>query len=835
MKNTKVFFGIILFWVLLASCSDKPKTFLNEAADSSHTQGHSYHGKAMFVSDTASLIFLDSKNNSCLKCHNGIEPIRAQKSGMMQAIYKVAQKTPFPDNSCIVCHGGNPKATSKEEAHQGTIDYFRQKNGPREFYPDPGSSWINQYSCGQCHKEQVSAQMNSLMMSEQGKIQGTLWSFGGLEGYQHTVGNYATKNPEDPHKRLGTDKYRAYMKKLHDVNPQVYPSKMTVLPKAPTAEEVEKKPELAAYTYLRQECLRCHTGSKGRQKRGDFRGIGCSSCHIPYSNNGFYEGNDPTIDSLKPGHLLVHSIQSSRDAKVTVHGKTYSGIPVETCTTCHNRGKRIGVSYQGLMETAYSPTYDRHGRSQSKLHTKRYLHLKEDVHYSKGMLCQDCHTSSDMHGDGFLSGATLAPVEIECQDCHGTTTKYPWELPLGTGDEFDTKPASGAPRGVSDTILAYLKQGIRVEAKDGFLLTARGNPFTNVVRQGDSVIVHLASGKDLILPPLKKLNLGNRLSQEGRVAMCQVKGHMDRMECYTCHATWAPQCYGCHVKVDYSNNLTHIDWLAAASDHDKNGLTGGARGDFDKYKIAGEVSETRSYLRWENPPLSQNGEGRISPTIPGCQTTVTVIGKNGEALLKNHIFKIPNVEGAGDEGQLGIDMSPVQPHTIQKKARACESCHANSAALGYGIGGGEYYADPSEDLVIDLMSADKQVLPQKRTIQKPGIPNLHMDWSRFVDEKGTQLQTVGHHFDLSGPLDEATRSKLDRRGVCLSCHQTVPDNDMAISLISHMAKYAHVRIDKKEHAEIISRSIRIGAWVEILSPILLVLFVLWWWRKRRNR
>ena len=27
-------------------------------------------------------------------------------------------------------------------------------------------------------------------------------------------------------------------------------------------------------------------------------------------------------------------------------------------------------------------------------------------------------------------------MEIECTDCHGTPAKYPWELPLGWGDEF---------------------------------------------------------------------------------------------------------------------------------------------------------------------------------------------------------------------------------------------------------------------------------------------------------------------------------------------------------------------------------------------------------------
>jgi len=161
--------------------------------------------------------------------------------------------------------------------------------------------------------------------------------------------------------------------------------------------------------------------AKEDKKRGDYRGIGCASCHIPYSNNGFYEGNDVSIPKNKAGHLLVHEIQASRDSVVHVNDINYTGVPTKTCSTCHNRGKRIGVSYEGLMETNYNPTYDDTGKAQPKLHTKHYIHLKEDIHRKKGMLCQDCHTTRDLHGDGFISGATLAPVEIECQDCHGTT------------------------------------------------------------------------------------------------------------------------------------------------------------------------------------------------------------------------------------------------------------------------------------------------------------------------------------------------------------------------------------------------------------------------------
>ena len=325
----------------------------------------------MYIKSYASTI-----DNSCLKCHKGIEDIRPKNSKMMKEIFKLAQKAGYPNNDCIVCHGGNPDAKKLKDFHNGTVAYFKNNKGPKDFYPDPGSPWINKNTCGVCHKVQVEAQYTSLMFTEAGKIQGALWGFGGLEGYNHKIGNYNVKENEI-HKKIGTETYRKYMESLRKKEPQVFPKKMIALPPAPTPEEVEKNPQLAVYTYLRVECLRCHTGVKGRMKRGDYRGMGCSSCHIPYSNEGFYEGNDPTIPKNERGHMLVHSIQGTRDTFVNIHGVKYSGIPVETCTTCHDRGKRIGVSYQGLMETSYNSPFLDDGSPQPKLHTKHYLHLKK--------------------------------------------------------------------------------------------------------------------------------------------------------------------------------------------------------------------------------------------------------------------------------------------------------------------------------------------------------------------------------------------------------------------------------------------------------------------------
>ena len=768
------------------------------------------------------------EKNNCLNCHAGIEHIRAPQTEMAKAIAQKAEEAGYAKNSCIVCHGGNPATKHKKKAHKGTIKYFLTHEGPKEFYPSPTSPWINQNTCGMCHKEQVEAQFNNLMMTEQGKIHGVLYSFGGLEGYEHTSANYDAKNPSDPHKRLGSEKYKKYMQKLATLNPQVYPDANKEIPQAPTAEEATKHPELAAYTYLRNQCLRCHTGGKGRQARGDYRGIGCAACHIPYSNSGFYEGGDKTIPKNKAGHLLVHQIQASRNSVVSVNDINYTGVPTKTCSTCHNRGKRIGVSYEGMMETNYNPTYDENGKSQPKLHTKHYIHLKDDVHRKKGMLCQDCHTTRDLHGDGFISGATLGAVEIECQDCHGTTKRYPWELPLGYSDEFNTSVAQGEARGVSQTVAKYLEKGTHYPKEDGYLITARGNAYKNVVKKGNDVIVHLASGKDITLHPLKKLKKQEKLSKKALVAMDAITAHNDKMECYTCHDTWVPQCYGCHVKVDYSGGKKSVDWLASAHDHDIHGTTAQMRGTLKKHLIDGEVTETRSYLRWEDPPLVQNGEGRVSPAMPGCQVVITVIGKDGKAVQQNHVNMMPDYKHPDSNRTLpGVVMASVHSHTVQKEARECESCHSNPKAMGYGIGEGKLYSDMTQDWNVGLKTAEGKMIAKKFIIQKPKIENFGIDWSRFVDENGTLLQTVDNHWNLAGPLSNEQRQKLDRRGVCLSCHQEIPQGNLAVSAMTHIAEMADVTIDKKEHATIVHKILNLGAWVQLLGVSGLVLLLLY--------
>ena len=764
-------------------------------------------------------------------CHAGIDAIRDHESEMAKNTYALGRE--MGDlNGCVVCHGGNPaEEQDKAAAHSAP------PNAPENvFVALPGAMWENDKTCGQCHREHVYAGHRSIMQTQAGIIQGAMWGWGAETGYEHKYGNYDIDDPDGPAPIFGTEAYKGYIQNLAKRFPDVFPSKLTKVPRADLAT-IAERPQQAVLTYLRSDCLRCHLGVKGRAERGDMRGAGCSACHIPYSNEGFYEGGDGAgIPKNEKGHLMVHSIQSSRKVKVSVNGRVYSGIPHETCASCHNRGKRIGVSFQGLMEFPYGTPLNDEGQKQPKLHTKYYLYIQDDVHHrvesrdgnpKGGLLCQDCHSTTAMHGNGNITGTTLANVEIECTDCHGTVTHYPWQLPLGFGDEFGEELDYTKPREVASAPLETTKRfSILYPPENGYILTSRGNPLGNVVRKGDTVVVHSASGLDFEVPVLKSLAEKDKWQAPdlARTAMVRVKEHQEKLECYACHSTWAPQCYGCHVKVDYSGGKTSRDWVAA--------------GDTSSEQ-PGKASEGRSYLRWEDPVLGINGEGRVSPIIPGCQQITTVIGPGGNTIVNNKIWRTPaGLENGGPMGQRGIDMAPAAPHTTSRQARACASCHASSKALGYGTDDGRYTRGATKGTFVDVASVKGEIVSNKATTQIAAIPDLPMGLDQVVTRDGQQLQTVGHHWPLSGPLPKDMRDHMERISTCIPCHKDIPDGTLSFAVVHRVGKMAGlIPKTNEEHAVLIGRIVHLAANVEVFGPVAVVIVALvarWLYRRKKS-
>lgn len=405
-----------------------------------------------------------AENAYCLSCHQGIEPARPLESEMMKQILAKGQQLGDP-NGCVVCHGGNPQETKqKEKAHSGIPHGSLLK----AFTPVPAALQVNENTCGQCHTDHTYNVHRSIMNTDAGKMKAITWSFGiNTENKDHIYGDHDIDDPDGLTPRFGTERYKAYMKEMALSFPGQYPKELKQIPQA-SLRELEKMPEQAAFSYLRN-CNACHLSNKGMQDRGHFRGMGCAACHNIYSNEGFYEGGDPSINKEKAGHVLVHAMQGSRKSATLINGNYVSGVQVSTCAACHAAGRRIGHAYQGLMALESSKgkgPFDENGMPQRTNAGYVFKHMRNDAHHRiekdgktvTGLLCQDCHTTNAMHGNGNIGSTSLATIEIECADCHGTPTHYPWELPIGYGDEFGKKLDMNQARGVADEPLEVTKK-----------------------------------------------------------------------------------------------------------------------------------------------------------------------------------------------------------------------------------------------------------------------------------------------------------------------------------------------------------------------------------------
>jgi len=86
-----------------------------------------------------------------------------------------------------------------------------------------------------------------------------------------------------------------------------------------------------------------------------------------------------------------------------------------------------------------------------------------------------------------------------CQDCHTTIDS----------EEFGKELAPEA-RGLSYALLVETQvYATQYDKKEGYLLSTRGNPLGNVVRDGKKVTLHSATGLDFQIPLPKQLAKDN--------------------------------------------------------------------------------------------------------------------------------------------------------------------------------------------------------------------------------------------------------------------------------------------------------------------------------------
>jgi predicted CXXCH cytochrome family protein len=145
------------------------------------------------------------------------------------------------------------------------------------------------------------------------------------------------------------------------------------------AQKNISKPADLVDDFLRRKCLKCHLESKTINPTQNI----CLSCHNQHVSKEDAKSAKPTMDK---------------------------------CLKCHNN-EFIGTDYLGLFPHDYDEAYrsplTQEGYYPPKPYGIDYHHLSEDIHYTKGMSCVDCHNKKIGKGGW---------EKVECNSCHQNPT-----------------------------------------------------------------------------------------------------------------------------------------------------------------------------------------------------------------------------------------------------------------------------------------------------------------------------------------------------------------------------------------------------------------------------
>ena len=66
---------------------------------------------------------------------------------------------------------------------------------------------------------------------------------------------------------------------------------------------------------------------------------------------------------------------------------------------------------------------------------------------------------------------------------------------------------------------------------------------------------------------------------------------------------------------------------------------------------------------------------------------------------------------------------------------------------------------------------------------------------------------------------------LDRRGVCLSCHKTIPNGSLAVDLLHHVKEMSDAKINTEDHNNLMHKMLMLSAWVQVSLGAIVLLAV----------
>lgn len=194
-----------------------------------------------------------------------------------------------------------------------------------------------------------------------------------------------------------------------------------------------------------ENCLTCHINALPREGEAFVRQTGCAACHST--------GN----------HTLS------------------TGISYTQCNACHNRGN-YDLRTMTFIERTDHPT---------KRIEDYYQPISQFTQCEYTLDCVDCHTRSEVMGDGDIHSNQKDIQYVQCKTCHGTLTELPLAKTL-------TDPKDIAFR------LSFINPVTDLKVGDRILVTELGEPLwnTQVLRDGTYEMIGKATRQKFNFRPV---------------------------------------------------------------------------------------------------------------------------------------------------------------------------------------------------------------------------------------------------------------------------------------------------------------------------------------------
>ncbi len=319
-----------------------------------------------------------AKSAGCLLCHAGIEPMHESKNVRL---------------GCVDCHGGNPCATTKEEAHihprfpqmwptsrnpERTYALLNAEKPEFVRFINPGDFRAMYKSCGTagCHPQECEFNAKSLMAHDAMVPGSGIYNNGIAPAKNYAFGEFYGEDGR-PQQQLQQPAPTPEETKERGILAQLDPlPRFEIIPVANIFRILEINNDatsargngtdfrvdgggIAVHKTKLNDPTMVFLGTNDHP--GDYRSSGCTSCHVIYANDrdpahsaytakngnrGFYAGNDPMIPKNESGHPIKHQLTSA--------------IPSNQCITCHfHQGSGALANYYGYMWWDYESEADK--------------------------------------------------------------------------------------------------------------------------------------------------------------------------------------------------------------------------------------------------------------------------------------------------------------------------------------------------------------------------------------------------------------------------------------------------------------------------------------------